>query len=131
LDQKRSGHKELIMMLILKNIQISQQENWILSIQLKELKSITDTAIHSMLKLDQTRNGHKELIMTLTHKNILISQPVNLIHLTQLKEQKNTTDIVIHLMHKYILNLNLTTNKVIQSSEVLMNSILNNLGKKN
>lgn len=84
-----------------------------------------------MLKLDQTRNGHKELIMTLTHKNILISQPVNLIHSIPLREQKNITDIVIHLMHKYFLNLNLTVNKVIQLSEVLMNTTLNNLGKKN
>jgi hypothetical protein len=84
-----------------------------------------------MHRLDQIKNGLKELIMMLTHKNILTSQPVNLIHLTQLKEQKNTTDTVIHLTHKYIHNLNQAINKVIQLLEVLMNSTLNNLGKKN
>jgi len=102
------------MMLTHRNIQISLLVNSILSILLKELRNITDIAIHSMLKLDQIKNGHRELIMMLTHKNILTSQPVNLIHLTQLKEQKNTTDTVIHLMHKYIHNLNQVINKVIQ-----------------
>ena len=102
------------MMLTHRNIQISRPVNSILSIQLKELRNITDTAIHLMLKSDQIKNGHRELIMMLTHKNILTSQPVNLIHLTQLKEQKNTTDTVIHLMHKYIHNLNQVINKVIQ-----------------
>ena len=102
------------MMSIPRNTQISQLENWILSIQQKELKKITDTVIHSMLKLDQRKNGHKELIMMLTHKSIQISQLENLIHLILLKEQKEITDIVIHLMHKCILNHNQTINKVTQ-----------------
>jgi hypothetical protein len=114
LDQSRNGLKELITMLTHRNTQISQLENWILSIPQKEQKNIIDIAIHSTLKLDQIKNGHRELIMMLTHKNILTSQPVNLIHLTQMKEQKNTTDTVIHLMHKYIHNHNQVINKVIQ-----------------
>lgn len=77
LDQIKNGHRELIMMLILKNIQISQQESLILSIPLKELKKITDIVIHLMPRLDQTRSGHKELIMMLIPRNIQISQLEN------------------------------------------------------
>jgi hypothetical protein len=77
LDQIENGHRELIMMLILKNIQISQLESLMLSIPPKEQKNTTDIVIHLMPKLDQKRSGHKELIMMLILKNIQISQQEN------------------------------------------------------
>jgi hypothetical protein len=77
LDQIKNGHRESILMLILKNIQISQLESSILLIHLKEQKKITDIVIHLMPKLDQSRNGLKELITMLTHRNTQISQLEN------------------------------------------------------
>jgi len=50
LDHRKNGHKESTLMLILKNIQISQLENLILSIPQKELRKTTDTVTHLMHK---------------------------------------------------------------------------------
>ena len=111
---KRNGHKELTVILILKNTQIFQLESWILSTQQKELRRITDTVILLMPKLYHRKIGLKESTVMLTHKNTPSFLPENLIVLTQLREQKETTDIVTHLMHKYILNLNPSINKVTQ-----------------
>jgi ubiquinone biosynthesis protein COQ9 len=77
LDQIKNGPKELIMMLTLKNIQISQQENLTHLIQLKKPRTTIDIAIHSMLKLHQIKNGLKELTMMLIPRNILNSLLVN------------------------------------------------------
>ena len=107
LDQIKSGHRELTMMLTHKNIQIFQLVNLIHSIQLKELRKTTDIAILLMHKLDHRKNGHKESTLMLILKNIQISQLENLILSIPQKELRKTTDTVTHLMHKYFLNLNL------------------------